>query len=53
MDFSSDQTTALRDLETAAKKIRSGSAAAEKAYGAAYTRCVTLGVKRALRRRYR
>jgi hypothetical protein len=53
MDFNANQQAALRDLETAAKKMRSGSAVAEKEYGIAYNRCVTLGVKPANRKRYR
>lgn len=53
MAYTPDQDAALRDLEAAAKKVRSGAPTAEKQYGAAYQKCVALGVKPAIRHRYR
>lgn len=52
MSYTPHQQDALRALEDAAKKMRTGNPSAEKAYGLAYKAAVTAGVRPALKRKY-
>lgn len=53
MSFTPEQEAALRALENAAKTMRAAkSPKAEADYGAAYRKCVTLGVKPKIKRKY-
>lgn len=51
-DVTREEEDALRDLAAASKFLGSYSAKAERPYGIAYKRCVQLGLKPRLKRKY-